>query len=316
MSLLIVLHHRPAALTALMFVAVTSLVGCVGTREYVDRASHDAARSAVQGAAEGLPSLTEPLKKTARQVLLDDDTLSQVSQRLTESTLASMRSGLAATDTRELVDDLVGRTMTALGRDGGRATADVIRAAEPELSEALRRATAMTMTTLRENLERDLIPRTRVLAQANAEVLLNTLAASLDIQLTHVRQAARDIGRDIISEAAATMRDRKDFVGEVTHVAMLQAVRGAREGVWETLPGRVPTEVVAGMMTLVALLILSAGGLVIFWWRYRQSTKSLTIIAQQINERDAGELKQAIHQSAHANYVGPWLSNFLKARGL
>jgi hypothetical protein len=54
----------------------------------------------------------------------------------------------------------------------------------------------------------------------------------------------------------------------------------------------------------------------VIWWRYRQSTKSLTIIAQQINERDAGGRKQAIHQSAHANYVGPWLSNFLKARGL
>jgi hypothetical protein len=27
-------------------------------------------------------------------------------------------------------------------------------------------------------------------------------------------------------------------------------------------------------------------------------------------------LKAAIHQSAHDNYVGPWLSSFLKRRGL
>jgi hypothetical protein len=47
-----------------------------------------------------------------------------------------------------------------------------------------------------------------------------------------------------------------------------------------------------------------------------QSTKSLTIIAKQLNDFEAGELKDAIHKIADEHYVGRWLSNFLTRRGL
>jgi hypothetical protein len=42
----------------------------------------------------------------------------------------------------------------------------------------------------------------------------------------------------------------------------------------------------------------------------------LTIIAKQLNDFEAGELKDAIHKSADEHYVGRWLSNFLTRRGL
>ena len=70
------------------------------------------------------------------------------------------------------------------------------------------------------------------------------------------------------------------------------------------------------MIALGVFTLLSGGGLLVYWWRYRQSTKSLTIIARQLNDFEAGDLKEAIHKSADDHYVGKWLSNFLTRRGL
>jgi hypothetical protein len=303
-------------LVALTLLAL-SFAGCgLATRAYVDRAAHDAARSAVQGAAEALPNLTEPLRQTLRETLLDE-TLPKVSQRMTDSTLQSVRANLLGSpEVKALVDEVVARTMTALAREGSQTTRQLVRATEPELSEAVRRALSTAVATLRDGIERDISPRTRDLARANAEVLVATLTAGLEVQLAHLRQTARDIGRDLIAEAAASMRERKDVVGEVTHVAMQQAVKGAQAAMWESLPDRVPPGLVAGTLIMAILLVASAATLVVYWWRYQQSAKSLTIIAQRINDSEAIELKHAIQRSAQENYVGKWLSNFLTKRGL
>ena len=73
---------------------------------------------------------------------------------------------------------------------------------------------------------------------------------------------------------------------------------------------------IASIVVLAAPLILATGSMSLFWWRYHQSAKSLTIMAENINQLEAPDLKAAIQQSAHDNYVGPWLSTFLKRRGL
>jgi hypothetical protein len=309
-------RRAPARVVTLVFLTAVSLAGCTTTRSYVSRMSHDSAKSAVEGVAEGVPSLPAPIREALRQTLLADDTLSQVSQRIAEAAVTGVRSGLTSPETRAYVDDLVSRAVATLGRDGGEATRQLVQAAEPELTAALRRAIAAAGVALGEDLDRELGPRTRAIAQATADVLATTLTAALEVQLAHLRQTARDIGRELISEAAVSMNEKKDFVGAVTHVAMLQAVRGARQGVLETLPGHVPSGVIAGTVVLGILVVAFAGALAVYWRRYRQSTKTLTIIAQQINEFEASELKLAIQKSAHANYVGPWLSNFLKGRGL
>src|SRR5262249_44490328 len=127
---------------------------------------------------------------------------------------------------------------------------------------------------------------------------------------------ARNIGREMINEAALSMREQKEFVGEITQVAMRQGMRGAIEGARESLPGHLPRELLIVMAALCAVAFLSGGGLIVYWWRYRKSSKSLTIIGQQLNDFEAGELKDAIHKSADENYVGRWLSNFLTRRGL
>jgi len=108
---------------------------------------------------------------------------------------------------------------------GARAVCDaeLIQTIEPELSQALRRSIGSIGVAVGEDIERDLTPRTREMAQALADVLVKALAGGLDVQLEHIRQTARDIGREMITEAALSIRDQKEFVGEITHVAMRQA---------------------------------------------------------------------------------------------
>ena len=87
-------------------------------------------------------------------------------------------------------------------------------------------------------------------------------------------------------------------------------------GLGDVLPDERRVALVASIVVLAALLLLAAVGLSFIWWRYHQSAKSLTIMAENINLHESEELKAAIQQSAHDNYVGPWLSSFLKRRGL
>ncbi len=206
-----------------------STAGCVTAQDYVQRVSHDAAKSAMEGAAEGLPALKTPLQSVLRQTLLD---------------------------------------------------------------------------------------ATRALARANGELLVNTLAAGLDVQLQHIRETARDVGRGLINEAAGSMNDNKEVVGRLMQVAMLHAMRGAREGVREGLPENLRVPLTAAIVVLGTLLAVAGTGLALYWRRYQQSAKSLTIIAESINQHGADDLKATIHARAHENYVGPWLSDFLKRRGL
>lgn len=309
---------RPAGALALLALTLT---GCVTTRDYVDRTSREAARSAVQGAAEELPSLTEPLRETMLQTVREtlqavEETLPEISRRVTEATLDSVRAGLRDTKTQALVDELVARTIARLEREGTGATRQLIRAVEPVIGEAVGRVVSAATLALQRDLEQELAPRARALAQAGADVLVSTLAAGLDVQLEHLRQTARDIGRELISEAAISMRDHKELVGEVSRVAMQQAVLGAREAVWESLPERVPRGVLLTMAALAALLVACGGVLTVYWWRYRQSARSLTIIARQINDVDDIELKRAIQTRAQESRIEPWLSRFLRARGL
>jgi hypothetical protein len=97
---------------------------------------------------------------------------------------------------------------------------------------------------------------------------------------------------------------------------MLQAGRGARQGMTEGLPDQAQVALISGMVLLGALVLAASGGLTFFWWRYQQSAKTLTIVAKSINNHQSGALKDTIKRSTHDNYVGPWFSSFLKRRGL
>ncbi len=96
-------HARPAALALLL---AASLGGCV-TQEYVRGLGHHAAKGAMDGAAEGMPAMEEPLRQALRRALVEDDTLRQAATDMTETAVKSLEAGLASSEMRRQIDDLV-----------------------------------------------------------------------------------------------------------------------------------------------------------------------------------------------------------------
>lgn len=270
----------PFGRAALVLLSAT-VVGCASGQSYVGQVSHEAGKSAVEGITEGISTAPGPIRRALRDSLLGDDTLPLVSQRIAEATVNGVRMGLSGAETQQVIDDIVTRTVAMLGRDTGEASRQLIQTIEPELSGTLRRAIADVSVTLSDNIDRDLTPRTREMARAISEVLVSALAGGLDVQLEHIRQTARGIGREMITEAALSMRDQKEFVGEITHVAMRQGMAGAMEGFRENLPHHVPASLLIAVAVLAMLVGLSGGGLVVYWSRYRQLRRE---VAEQLPE--------------------------------
>src|SRR3989475_11353385 len=93
-----------AGRAALLVLASIALGACSSGRLYVSQTSHDAAKSAVEGAAEGVGSVPGPLRRAMRDTLLGDDTLPLVSQRIAEPMGAGMRRGLTGAEPRQLTN--------------------------------------------------------------------------------------------------------------------------------------------------------------------------------------------------------------------
>jgi hypothetical protein len=300
-------------LTLLLF------VGCGGIKD----AMRGYGKSAAEGMAEGLPAMKEPAKKLLREALLEGDTLKQATDQATAAAVRALTRELGDAEVQTRVDGLVEHTLQLLAERGGETTRTLVRNAGPELREALRAAVVKTMgeagTALKDSVEKQLMPATQLLAQRTAEVLVETLVKALDGPLgKKLEQSAGQMGQRLISDAATELAApaSKLAVAQFTESATRGAVRGARAEVSEGLSRELQAALIAGLIVLGTLLVLAAGGAVLLWRRYQQSTTSLAIIAQKINEKDAKDLKRAIKQSAADNHVGPWLSTFLKHRGL
>ena len=327
-------HAWTAALAVLVAVGTG---GCV-TQDYVRGLGHAAAKGAMTGVAEGMPAIEDPLRQAIRRALIEDDTLRQAAQDMTASAMKGLEAGLSSAEMRRQIDDLVTQTVESARRNGDEAARRLIQTAEselrdsvrrliqtvePELQGMIRKAAAEGLqtasATLRDRLEREASPATERLAKRTGEQFIGALIAGLEGPLNkRLMDAGQDMSKSLIKGMTVGFSEpgTQDTFGALTQVMSLQAVRGARQGMKEGLPDERQVALVASVVVLTAMLVLAAGGLSLLWWRYRQSAKSLTIMAETINMHDADELKAAIQQSAHENYVGPWLSTFLKRRGL
>jgi hypothetical protein len=330
-------RRRHAWLAALVFSGAASLTGCV-TQDYVRGLGHHAAKGAMGGVGDGMPAIEEPLRQTLRRALVEDDTLRQAAKDMTESAVKTLEAGLASPEMRRQIDDLVVRAMESLARNGDEAVRHLVQGAEPQVKDALRRVISSVeselretvlkvaadgidkMTVrLRERIERDVTPATERLAKRTGEELIASLVAGLEGPLQkRLLEAGQGMSTSLIRGVALGLNEpsNQESFGSLTQVMSLQAVRGARQGMKEGLPDERQVALIASIVVLAALLVLAAGSLSFLWWRYRQSAKSLTIMAESINQLESEELKAAIQQSARDNYVGPWLSSFLKRRGL
>lgn len=280
-------------------------------------------RSAAKGFAEGIPQMKDPSKQLLRDALLEGDTLKQASDQAVAAAVRSLTRELADSEVQKRIDGLVEHTLQVLSQKGSETTQALLRTAGPELREALRGAVVHTMseaaTALKDSIEKKVTPATEALARHTAEVLADSIVKALEGPLgKKLEQSAGQMGQHLVSEAAAALAApaSKAAVAEFTESATRGAVRGARAGVSEGLPQSLQTALIAGLVVLGALLLLFGGVAYSLWHRYQQSTTSLAIIAEKINQQQHRDLKQAISQSATANHVGPWLSKFLKNRGL
>jgi hypothetical protein len=295
-------------------VIIQLATGCV-SRDYVRSLGRSAAQGALEGMGDGIPSVREPLRATLRQALVDDDTLRRAAKGMSEAAVEGLEARLASPELRRQVDALVDQAMEAMARSGNEATRQLVRVAGAELKETLTEVAtesiASATSRLREGVERDVTPAAQLLARRTAEQLVTALVAGL-------QAIGGEMGRAVIAGAARGMGDPENqaSAGGFVRLVGLQAVRGAAEAVHEGLPDRMQAALIAGIVVLGAFLVLAAGGLTMIWSRYQKSTKSLAIVAESINQHEADALKATIKQSAHDNYVGPWLSSFLKRRGL
>jgi hypothetical protein len=308
--------------TALAWLSAAQLGGCV-TQDYIHGAGQSAASGAMQGVSEGIPSLQEPLRQTLRGALVDDPALRDAAREMTESAMQVLQARLASPEMRQQVDALVAQAMTTLARQGDETVRALIKAAGAQVEAEMRAVATQSIlaatTTLRDSVERDVSPATQRLAKRMADQLIVSLVEGLEGPLQdRLQLAGRNMAQALIKGAAQGADDpinQAGFGGLTSHV-MLQAVRGAKQGMTEGLPDQTRAALVSAVVLLGALVLGSGAALAFFWWRYQQSAKMLTIVAESINQHQSGELKETIKKSAHDNYVGPWFSSFLKRRGL
>jgi hypothetical protein len=242
---------------------------------------------------------------------------------MARSAVEVLEARLGSPEMRRQVDALVAQAMESLRRDTDEAVRELVKTAGATLELELRRVAAAgilaTTTTLRDSLDRDVTPSAERLARRMGEELVASVVKGLEGPLQKsMLQAGRNMSQALMKGAAEGTEDpinQAGFGGLTSHV-MLQAMRGARQGMTEGLPDQAQVALISGIVLLGALLLASSGGLAFFWWRYQRSAKTLTIVAKSINNHQSGALKDTIKRSTHDNYVGPWFSTFLKHRGL
>ena len=309
-----------APLSTCLFVClVLGLGGCSLFKDNI----RELGRAATQGVGQELPNLKGPLKQTLRDALLGDDLLKQAAEQISSGTLHNLEAELQKGTLQKAIDEMIGHALSTLGERGTAATRQLIQTAGPELQAALRQIVLATVASaggaLRASIQQDLTAATQLLARNTAEALVAALVKALDGELGQkLKQTAGGMSQQLILEATSELRDpaSKQAASEFAESALRGAVRGTRDGISESLPSRLQVALISGLIVCATLLLMLGGGFAVVYYRYRKSTKTLTIIAEKINEAAAAELKQAIHKSATVNYVGPWLSSFLKERGL
>ena len=295
--------------------------GCVSP-DFIHDAGQSAAAGAMQGVREGIPGLQDPLRQTLRGSL-EDPALARAARDMTDSAMRSLQARLGSPEMRQQVDLLVTQAMESLKRSGDGTVQALVKGAGDQLEVELRKvATASILaatTTLRDSIERDVNPATQRLARQMGEHLVASLVTGLEGPMqARLQLVGRNMSLALIKGAAEGADDpvNQAGFGDLTHQVMLQAMRGARQGMSEGLPNRTQVALISAVVLLGVMVLGSGGGLAWFWWRYQQSAKTLTIVAESINQHKSDALKDTIRKSAHDNYVGPWFSTFLKHRGL
>src|SRR4029077_15484203 len=149
----------------------------------------------------------------------------------------------------------------------------------------------------RGSIEGDVNPATQRRARQMGEQLVASLVAGLEGPMqARLQLVGRNMSLALIKGAAEGADDpvNQAGFGGLTHQVMLQAMRGARQGMSEGLPNRSQVALISAVVLLGVLVLGSGGGLAWFWWRYQQSAKPPTIVAGRTDQHKADPLRAPI----------------------
>ena len=229
------------------------LGGCV-SQEFVHGAGQSAAAGAMQGVRDGIPALQEPLRQTLR-ASLEDPALARAARDMTGSAMDALQARIGSPEMRRQVDLLVSQAMESLNRGGDGTMQALVKSAGDQLEAEMRRiATASilaTTTTLRDSIERDVNPAAQRLARQMGESLIDSLVSGLKGPMqAQLHDIGRDMSQALIRGAAEGADDpinQAGFGGLTQHV-MLQAMRGARQGMTEGLPNTTQAALISAVV--------------------------------------------------------------------
>jgi hypothetical protein len=292
--------------------------------------SRTVGKGSLIGLVDGIGALDPESKRKAFEGLAGSVDLKRAAHDLAQSAVTGVADGLNQSELERHVDQLVRALMLALRQSGDETLTGLLEAAGPQLDKTLHAALNRTMADVRglltEVATRDVELATRNVVRTAVQTFATTLESASAGAAGKIAPPAGEIARTVTREAVRGFEEGLDAAR--LHEVASEAGRGLAEGIDKaiglhgSLRSGVETGVIAASAVLGGLLLLSVFGLWHLWKHYRSSTKSLSIVAQKINEvssehPEAGrKLKDAIHESAKKNNAHDWLSNFLKHRGL
>jgi hypothetical protein len=334
----------PSLWAAFLFITTFLFSGCSPIQWY----ARQSGKGAVRGFYEGVADVDEGTRRRVMSEVLGDPALRQMAHDVASSIVTGVVDGVAQAKLDRLTNNMVKSTLDTLRTEGDTAMAQFVDRTGPLLERALRRgvedAVLAMGSALHHSAQTDMGAATTLL-----------MRAAVDGAVQSLRRSSVELGHDLDANTERFLTQRvAPGVGYIAHTFTREAVLGLQEGLTQSgmkdqMPAlrlvmheiglglgeglgvgfgrsvqKAPLEpVLIGIAVVLALLLVgSVLWLVLLWRRYSNTSQSLALFAQELEEastseaRNVRDVAQAI-RDAHitANQMA-FLEKFLKRRGL
>ena len=304
--------YRRSIICVLLVLGVGIISGCT---PFIETYSRISGRGSTLGVYDTLSSLDDELLKKVRRELLNDKFLQQSAAEVARGVVQGMSEGSFEMKLEAHVDKFISHVSRTLEHEGGPAFARLLDASDARLQatikDGVKNAVLSASKSFHDNAG-DLSEGTFLIARAAVEGGIAGLAPGLNAV----------IGKDDLF----WREELPPIAGLVARTVMREAVLGFKEGLGSDLHSlvggferkidRIQVALIAGIIAVSILFIGALVSAIYLLWQYRLSLKALAVVSSKIKEVGSEDLKLAIQESATRNQVQPWLTTFLKSRGL
>ena len=316
-------------------ISIALLAACAGAEQY----AYEGGKGGVRGVAEAIRTVDDPLLQKLRDTLTEDMHLREAIAEAAQAAARGVGRGLSEAQLDALVVSIVTASLDAAARRVDQSLAPALAANADRLRVGLRRALRQilkdTRYSLRSAVHDDLRPALKQVSAEITAVMVDTIAAALAGSLTeslqrgitqHLTPAVGELSRTAAREAVIgvmeglrTVEDSQELargIGVLARIVSRESAVGFREGIGpDAASWNMSLAVAATLAGIVFLLIVLF--FVSLIRRYRASTRTLTVLAERINEEaDPKALKRRIQEAAVKEGVETWLNDFLRRREL